>query len=172
MNQAQTTPPVSEASKKVIVDHLNMRQANPQEQEDMGMMQSWLFQIAENIYTQLICIEPRDDDLTLIMMTPIAIKPHDEVPIMASALAAALSPVDIISLPDQLALRLIVRGNRNTIADLIDETIILFRHVAESVCVPAVQLASGDLNFQQAMEHALQALQKPSQSNQPTDQQA
>ncbi len=153
---------INPQTKIMINNHLNERQLYPKEQEGADMMQLWLFQLAQNVHTQLICLEPKDNDLTMIMLTPITIKDHHEVPIMASAIAAALTPVDIISLPGQLALRLVVRGHRESIPDLIDECVVLFRHIANTVCVPAVKLANGEIPFQQAMETALKSLQASS----------
>ena len=152
---------VSDATKSAITSHLEHRQLEPKLQDNMQMMQTWLFQLAQNLHTQLICLEPKDNDLTIIMLTPVVIKDHAEVPIMSSAIASALTPVDIISLPGQLALRIVIRGSRESVADLIDECIVLLRHIATAVCVPAVQLADGQLQFQEAMDTALKSLQPP-----------
>ena len=160
---------MSPESKKIIFDHLALRQLLPQEQEQeqeqvhkqAAGMQAWLFQLAQGVPAQLIGVEVGPQDITAVLMTSLAITPHHEIAVMASAIGTVLAPVECIYLTDQLLLRVVVRGGRTSIPNLLDEGLVLLRHVAETVCVPAVRCASGELTFQQAMEAAIAALQAP-----------
>ena len=146
-------------SKQAIIGHLEQQQLKPEERETEDTATSWVFEIAPNIQSELFCHEQEDNDLTVIMLTSVALQPSEKATTLTAALAPALAPAAIIAMDEALSLRLLLRGNRETIAGLIDEGIILSRHILASVCTRIVELADGKITLQVAMIKAMEALQ-------------
>ena len=141
----------------ILESHLKERGYEP-ERIDLNEAQFALssltcnLSITSELQTQLTCIEPEDNSLICIMTLSVPITSTDAVEIYASAISLALTPVDLIVLPDQLLLRATAKGNRESLPALLDEMVLLIVHVSRTVCLPAVRLANGELTVSQAID--------------------
>ena len=145
------------SSKRAVEKHLSFREydlkeVTPGDQTLSIPLNIWQFLIAPDLQAQLTCLEPIEDDMTCIMVLSIPIESSSEVDLFISAISLALSPVDVILMPGEIALRVCAKGNRESLPDLLDELVILIRHASGMIALPAVRLANGELTLQQAMD--------------------
>ncbi|WP_281645984.1 hypothetical protein [Parendozoicomonas sp. Alg238-R29] len=148
-------------TRQAIVSHLTTQQLSPEEQQAEDPAISWVFNIAEDLQSELFCYEQEVGDLTAIMLTSVKITPNDNATTLAAALSPALAPASIVMMNDVLTLRLMLRGDANSIGGLLDEGILISRHIISAVFTRIVDLAASKIPMQQAMVTAMQALQGP-----------
>ena len=153
-------------TRQAIASHLTSQQLEPKEQDVEAPATSWIFKFAEDLQSELFCYEQEVGDLTVIMLTSVQITPNENATTLTAALAPALAPASIIMMNDVLTLRLMLRGDANTIPSLLDEGILVSRHIIASVFTRIVDLAAGKIPMQQAMVTAMQALQGPAGAQQ------
>ncbi len=158
-------------TKQAINEHLSKYNMNPQPRETDDPADCWLFDLAENIQSELYCYEPEADDLTAVMMTSVQLKPSENATTLAAAISPALAPASIIAMDDILSLRIMLRGDRESIGPLIDEGIMISRHIMGAVFTKIVELAENKITLQQAMMSAMKELQQPNQGQEAANEQ-
>ncbi|MCY4473219.1 MAG: hypothetical protein OXC07_10465 [Kistimonas sp.] len=118
----------------------------------------WRFTLAEHLQAELFCYESTEEDVTAVLLASVQLKPGDNPTTLAAAIAPALAPLSIMVVEDALSLRLLLQGKVGHVAALLEEGIVLTRHVLFSVGSRIVELAEGKIPMQNAMVQALQAL--------------
>ncbi len=153
--------------KQTIHTFLTTNKLNPQERPPQDGAENWVFDIAENLQSELFCYETQPNDISAILMTSVQIKPNDNATMLAAAICPALAPAAIVIIDNVLSLRLMVRGDVQSIGALLEESIMITHHIISSIFPHIVNLADGKTPMQNAMILAMQALQGGAQGKQP-----
>ncbi|CAM3737076.1 hypothetical protein [Parendozoicomonas haliclonae] len=146
-------------AKQAVQTFLTSNKLNPEQRDTDDESESWLFDIAENLQSELFCYEVEANDITAIIMTSVQIKSSDNATTLAAAICPALAPAAVITVGEVLSLRMMVRGDAASIGGLLEEGILISRHIIASVFPRIVELAEGKIPMQNAMVMAMQALQ-------------
>ncbi len=146
-------------SKQAIQNFLSTNNLNPQERPMDDGGEHWLIDMAENLQSELFCYEASANDITALVMTSVQIPESDNATTLAAAISPALAPATIMHIGEILTLRLMIRGEPKAIGGLLEESILISRHIMASVFPRVVELAEGKIPMQNAMILAMQALQ-------------
>ena len=147
------------SAKQTIHNFLATNNLNPQERPPAEGADNWLFDIAENLQSELFCYEVEDNAIIGLVVTSIKIPESNEVTMLAAAMNPALAPATILHVGEVLSLRLMVSGSAEAMPGLLEESIVISRHVINAVFPRMLELAENKLPMQNAMVLAMQALQ-------------
>ena len=155
----QNTPAIPDTPIQKHIDAwLREQELEPELQKTEAGTTGWRFTLAEHLQAELFCYENTPEEVTAVLLASVQLKPGDNPTTLAAAIAPALAPLSIMVVQDALSLRLLLQGKMSHITGLLEEGIVLSRHVLFSVCSRIVELGEGKIPMQNAMVLALQAL--------------
>ena len=117
-----------------------------------------IFFLAEGIQSELVVEPVNRGQINLALITMMDVRAHSQLSTFAMTLAPRLIPVQINTAEQQIVLQLNLAGSRKSILPVLDEGIVLMRHIVGAIFTEALKLTSEQSTLFTSLEASIKLL--------------
>lgn len=145
----------------MIETHLNQLELQPSLLSVSPQIPTgWSFLLAPGISSELYLFSPEESHAQLLLVTTIDLPFHPEMDILGATLTSAITPLSLTTTPGQMALRLVMTSHNDLLPHVLNESVILTRHVAGAVFTAALTLCKNEYSLTESIHLAMEQLKQ------------